>query len=303
MFFDYHTHSIYSDDGYEQIEDIINKAIELGLEEICLTDHVDYGIKQDIEGLSPEEIKTYKAMGYEAVPDPKNKEEFYGWLTYRLGKILNVNYEPYFKELNVLKEKYKDKIAIKKGLEFGIQTITLDKYNKLFDRYKNELDFILLSIHQINNGEFWTQEYFQGKNQIEYNLEYYEQLLSVMKQYKDYSILAHLDLINRYDPLGPIEFEKVKPIITEVLKLAIADKKGIEVNTSSFHYGLKDLTPNRNILKLYHELGGTIITVGSDAHKLEYLGAHIKDIYQELKQIGFEYICTYEAMKPIYHKL
>jgi len=87
------------------------------------------------------------------------------------------------------------------------------------------------------------------------------------------------------------------------LKKVIEDGKGIEVNTSSFAYGLDDLTPSRDILKLYYELGGKIITAGSDAHKAKDVGRHIKEIYNELKEIGFKEICTYEKMKPIFHKL
>lgn len=98
-------------------------------------------------------------------------------------------------------------------------------------------------------------------------------------------------------------FEKIKPIFTEILKTVIADGKGIEVNTSSHRYGLSDLTPSRDILKLYRELGGTIITIGSDSHKPEHLGTFIDETKQELKTLGFKEFCTFDKMKPIYHQL
>ena len=72
-------------------------------------------------------------------------------------------------------------------------------------------------------------------------------------------------MIERYDKVGKYPFEKVKDIVTEILMHVIAHGKGIEINTSSFRYGLEDLTPSKEILKLYQELGGTIITIGSDA--------------------------------------
>ena len=83
----------------------------------------------------------------------------------------------------------------------------------------------------------------------------------------------------------------------------IKDEKGFEVNTSSHRYGLKDSQPSRDILKLYKELGGKIITIGSDSHKIEYLGAYINEAKELLKELGFEYYCTFEKMEPIYHKL
>ena len=125
----------------------------------------------------------------------------------------------------------------------------------------------------------------------------------MIKNYKDYSVLGHLDLISRYDENGPYPFEKIKPMIQEILEIVIQDGKGIEINTSSHRYGLKDSQPSRDILKLYKELGGKIITIGSDSHKPEHLGAYINEAKELLKELGFGYYCTFEKMKPIYHKL
>lgn len=69
----------------------------------------------------------------------------------------------------------------------------------------------------------------------------------------------------------------------------IQDGKGIEINTSSHRYGLKDSTPSKDILKLYKELGGKIITIGSDSHKPEHLGAYIDEAKELLKEIGFDF--------------
>lgn len=110
-------------------------------------------------------------------------------------------------------------------------------------------------------------------------------------------------MMDRYDLNGPYPFKYEEEIIREILKTAINDNKGIEVNTSSFRYHLKDTTPSIDILKLYKELNGKIITVGSDAHKKEDLGVHIKETYDFLKDLGFEYVCTFDKMNPIFHKL
>lgn len=285
MLADYHIHCKYSDDSEEKPEKIIKTAIDKSINEICFTDHVDYGIKLDkevFEKMSENEKRSWKE---------------------KTGRIdLNVDYSNYFEEIQELKKEYRDKITIKQGLEFGMQTHTVEDFQKLFDSYKSKLDFIILSCHQIENKEFWTKEFQKGKMPDEYNTEYYEEIYKVVSQYSNYSILGHLDHIQRYnETIHP--FEKSREIITKILKKVIEDNKGIEVNTSSFRYGLKDLTPERNILKLYHELGGKIITIGSDAHKAEDVGTYIPYIQEELKKIGFNYICTFEKMEPIFHKL
>ena len=285
MLADYHIHCKYSDDSEEDLEKIIETAINKEISEICFTDHVDYGIKPDKD--------VFEKMDENAKKD---------WIK-KIGRIdLNVDYPNYFKEIEELREKYKDKITIRQGLEFGMQVHTIKDFQKLFDKYKEKFDFVILSCHQVNDKEFWTNEFQKGKSIDEYNAEYYEEIYRVMSRYSDYSILGHLDHIQRYnETIYP--FEKSREIIVKILKKVIEDNKGIEVNTSSFRYGLKELTPERDILKLYHELGGKIITIGSDAHKAENVGEHIPYIQEELRKIGFIDICTFDKMKPIFHKL
>ena len=285
MLSDYHIHCKYSDDSEEDLEKIIETAINKGIGEICFTDHVDYGIKLDKDV-------------FEKIDENAKKD----WIK-KIGRIdLNVDYPNYFKEIEELREKYKDKITIRQGLEFGMQVHTIKDFQKLFDKYKEKFDFVILSCHQVNDKEFWTNEFQKGKSIDEYNAEYYEEIYRVMSRYSDYSILGHLDHIQRYnETIYP--FEKSREIIVKILKKVIEDNKGIEVNTSSFRYGLKELTPERDILKLYHGLGGKIITIGSDAHKAENVGEHIPYIQEELRKIGFTDICTFDKMKPIFHKL
>lgn len=287
MYADYHLHCEYSDDSNEPMENQIQEAITLGLDEMCFTDHVDYGIKRDWD--DPEGIIIRHAIEHGKEVDLV---------------LANVNYPKYFEALNMYQQKYASSISIKKGLEFGIQSITVDAYEKLYASYQDDLDFVLFSMHQVNNLEFWTQDFQKGKTQKEYNDEYYKEIYQTMQMFHHYSCLAHLDLLARYDENGIYPFENEKDIIAEILKYAIRDGKGIEINTSSWKYGLKDTQPSRAILKLYKDLGGKIITVGSDAHETKYLASHIKDAYAILKnEIGINEICTFDHMRPIFHKI
>ena len=200
-----------------------------------------------------------------------------------------------------MKETWGDKIRIRTGMEFGVQRHTIPEFEKLFHRYS--FDFIILSIHQVEDKEFWTQDFQRGKTQEEYNLRYYEELLTVVEKYKNYSVLGHMDLIARYDEAGIYPFEKIKLTAEKILKIVIAEGKGIEINTSSHRYGLQDTMPSADILKLYRDLGGKILTIGSDSHRPEQLGAYIEETKELLKDIGFQYFCTYENMKPAFHRL
>ena len=114
MLADYHVHTEFSDDSVYPVEEVIQDAIDIGMNEICITDHVDYGIKLDWDDSDFIEGKS----------------------------VPNVNYPAYFQKIEYLTKKYYNKIRIKKGLEFGIQTHTIDKFKKLFDRYT--FDFIIV---------------------------------------------------------------------------------------------------------------------------------------------------------------
>ncbi len=278
MSIDHHVHTHYSDDSTYPMEQVVRDAISMGMRELCFTDHVDHGVKWDVD--DPRAFVLRKNC-----PDP----------------LANVDLPAYVAEIGKLREKYADQIALRLGLEFGIQVHTIPKYEELFRKYP--FDLIILSIHQVEDKEFWTQDYQRGRTQEAYDLGYYEEMLSVVRQYRNYSVLGHMDLISRYDQAGIFPFERIEEIVTEILKQVIADGKGIEVNTSCHRYGLKDLTPSRDILRLYRSLGGEILTLGSDSHKPEHLGAYIRETARELEQLGFRHYCTYSGMEPIFHAL
>lgn len=276
MFADYHVHTEFSDDSIYPIGQVIRDAINMHMDEICITDHVDYGIKDDWD------------CGRE--------------IRYRNGEpFANVDYPRYMAAIKDLRRRYGDKITIKTGLEFGMQMHTISQFETLFHRFP--FDFIILSVHQVEDKEFWTQDFQRGRTQQEYNERYYEEMLNLVKAYKNYSVLGHMDLITRYDKAGIYPFEKIKPLAEEILKIVIADGKGIELNTSYHRYGLNDTTPSVQLLKLYRDLGGSMITIGSDSHKPEHLGTYIEDAKILLKNLGFQKFCTYENMHPIFHEL
>ena len=273
---DYHVHTEFSDDSVYPIEDVVRDAIKKGIDEICITDHIDYGVKVDRDSGE----KVIIREGYE---------------------MYNADVPKLYNAYSNLKEKYKDRIRIKFGLEFGVQTHTIPKYNDLFNKFN--FDFIILSVHQVDNKEFWAGDYQNGKTQDEYILGYYNELLKVTEKYHNYSVLGHLDLMNRYDKFYPYPFEKTKDIVEAILKNTINNGSGIELNTSYKRYGLNSTTPCIEILKMYKDLGGDIITFGSDSHKPEHLGAYIDEAKDICRNLGYKYFCTFDRMKPNYIKL
>lgn len=278
MFFDYHVHSDFSNDSIYPAENAILDAIDMGIEELCFTEHVDYGPYDDWN-----------------CPNPH--------VNYDGDLALNVNYPLYFHDVGLLAEKYTEKITVKRGLEFGAQTHTIPLYEKLLETLP--IDFVLLSVHQVRDMEFWYEgnPFMAGRTQAEYNADYYRELYELVYAFNGYSVLAHLDLIRRYDPAGPFATENNRDVIAAILERVIAQGKGIEVNTSGARYGLGNFMPTTDILELYRDLGGRVVTVGSDSHRPEHLGLHIKEAYDLLRSLGFDAVATFDRMEPTFHAL
>ena len=212
----------------------------------------------------------------------------------------------YFAEISRVKNDFAGRITIRAGWEFGLQSHTITDFEGLYSRYSEELDFVLLSIHYVDDLELWGHQYQSGKSQAEYTFGYYDELLRIVQNYHDYSVLAHVDLIARYDVkkgISPYPFAKIRDVAAAILETAISDGKGIELNTSSWRYGLTDTTPSMEILKLYRELGGEILTLGSDAHNPDYVGAHFDEGREILRILGYRTFCTFEKMTPTFHTL
>lgn len=282
MLADYHVHSEFSDDSVFPVNDVCALAIERGINEICFTDHVDFEIRPDWD--------EYRA-------DPSCAPIIQG------QPSINVDYERYFPAIDEVRDRFAGDLVVKTGMEFGVQEHTIGRFDELFERFAGEWDFIILSIHQVGNQEFWNGTFQQGRTQDEYNRGYYEEMLRVVQRFDHWSVLGHLDLIKRYDQAGPWPDANARDIVAEILEEAIRRGKGIELNTSSIRYGLTDLTPSTELLRLYRDLGGRILTIGSDSHKPEHLGAHIPMMRERLRDIGFTEFCTFQDMEPMFHKL
>ena len=213
MLADYHVHTGFSDDSVYPLEQVARDALRRNLDEVCFTEHVDYGVK-------PEWDQPTGARFEDGHP------------------VTNCAYDAYLAELDRVRDELGDRICLRAGLELGVQRHTLGENRALLERLTGRLDFVILSIHQVGDLEFWNGDYQRGRTQEQIHTAYYEEMLVVAEAFDGYSVLGHLDLIRRYDPFGDYPFEQVRDVVAEILRHVIADGKGIEVNTSGIRYGL-----------------------------------------------------------------
>ncbi len=262
---DYHMHTNFSIDSDAPMEDMINSAINKGMTEIAITDHVDFDTK------------------YYPVPD-------------------YTDYIPFF---NNLKEKYKDKIEITLGVEIGLENKWSKAINKFASSY--DFDFIIGSSHATQTLDLYfdRKEYFAPKTKKEAYTIYFEEMIKNIEACPKFNVYGHMDFVSRYGMYddNSLEYKDYADLIDTALKLLIEKNKGIEVNTSGFRYGINNTYPSLTILKRYKELGGEIITAGSDSHKPEDVADHIDYAYSLIKEAGFKYITTFRKQQPQFIKI
>ena len=263
---DYHIHSKFSGDSKEDLDAIVEKSIELGLEEIAITDHHDLG--------SPQEP---------------------------LGFILDI--EKYFQKIKEIKEKYRKKIDIKIGIELGIQPHIYKESKELIE--SKEWDFVLCSLHTVEGFDVSLPDYFVGKNKKEAQNRYFQDVLDSTKNFREYSVMSHLDFISRNggEKFKGFKYSEHYEIIDEILKTIIEKNRGIEINTSGFRYGENRTYPDFEIVKRYFQLGGEIVTIGSDSHKKEDIGKDFKKVYDFLESINVKYISSFNMRENSFKKI
>lgn len=260
--FDYHMHSSFSADCTASMENMIEGAIRKGLAEICFTEHIDYDYPDDTI-------------------------------------VFDFDKQAYNLRVKEMQKVYGEHIRIKKGVEIGVQPHLLDQYKALLDN--EAFDFIICSMHTVEKKGLHYGDIFIGKTREEAFSAYYNELLYCVKNFKQYNILGHVDLIKRYAK------EQVDndfhTVLTEIFNIIIPEGKGIELNTSGVRYGLSNGMPSDDILKLYKQYGGEIITLGSDAHNPEDIAFQFNESLELLQSLGFKYLTTFEEQEPTFHKI
>jgi len=141
-------------------------------------------------------------------------------------------------------------------------------------------DFVIGSIHLIQGYDPYYPEFFCDKTDSEaYDLMLDETIRNI-EVIEDFDVLGHLDYTVRYGTHRERDYsyQKYSDKIDYILKHLISHGKGIEMNTAGLRYGLPFFHPHPDVLKRYMELGGEILTLGSDAHKPEQIAYAFDEI-------------------------
>jgi histidinol-phosphatase (PHP family) len=256
---DYHLHTRYSVDSRMPMEAACETAIELGVPEICFTEHVDL------------------------VPDDPDAGFF--------------DPAPYFAELGRCRERFAGRLTIRAGAEFGESHRIRAQQDELTATYP--FDFIIGSLHWVGSQSVMGLDYFEGRTRREAYEAYFAELLSLIRE-GDFDVLGHLDVPKRYEypAHGRFDSAKFAEEIRGVLAACIARGVGIELNTGSMRRTEGDPSPSPEVLAWYRELGGEILTLGSDGHRPAHMAHNFSHALDMIRAAGFTHLTTFEGRKP-----
>ncbi|HID61666.1 MAG TPA: histidinol-phosphatase HisJ family protein [Anaerolineae bacterium] len=264
---DYHLHSTCSADGISTIAQYCRRAAEQGFMEIGFCEHADF--------------------------DPRDRS--YGFFDYALFR----------RRIEAQRERYGHSLVIRAAVEVTYQACREGEIREFLKG--KELDYVIGSVHLVEDGREWAmvseegrcERYFARRSMRQAYRPYFAEVRRAVES-DLFDLIGHLDLAKRYGVryYGPFELSLFAAEVREILQLAVERGVGLEINTSGLRQAPRETYPALEVLKWYRELGGEILTVGSDAHSVEDLGKGIAEALGLAREAGFEAITLFEKRKP-----
>lgn len=207
----------------------------------------------------------------------------------------------YRERLMQLREKFSGRIEMLFGVELGLMDYLAPRLREYISGW--DFDFVIGSSHLVDGVDPYYPEYFDKYGDYNGILRYFESILANIRAFDDFDVYGHLDYVVRYSSAKNYRPADFAELLDEILKTLIAMGKGIELNTAGLKYGLGFAHPHPELLRRYRELGGEIITVGSDGHKAEHYAWDFDKAADILRDAGFEYYSVFRGRKPEFIKI
>ncbi len=251
---DYHLHSHYSHDSQATMAEQCASAVAKGLPEIGLTDHYD---------LHPLD----ECAGYFRLAD---------WAA----------------ELDRVRAEFADRLIVRAGIEIGEPHLFQAETRALLAQYP--FDYALGSLHWVGDAVVFDPTYFERPADEAFG-RYFEEL-ERMTRVGGFDVLSHFDVVVRHGlPIyGAYAPRRYAEVIRAVLKNCIDRGIALDINSQGLRRRCGVLTPNVEVLTWYVELGGERVTLGSDAHHPQDIGADLEAALDAARAAGLQYVTQFE---------
>ncbi|MBU4208592.1 MAG: histidinol-phosphatase [Proteobacteria bacterium] len=255
---DYHVHTSLCNHAEGVMEAYIQKAVDIGLKEICFLDHLILSEPANRLSMTPGEVPFY------------------------------------FQAIQFFKHKYRSIINVKAGLEVDFNPEYTDLISDIVGMYS--FDVIGISLHFldgmniVSHGSQWSH----GENDTDFIYSLYLEQFDKMLDYNYYDIICHFDLLKKFGRRSLKTFDKE---INEILSKIKKKNLSLELNTSGYNHPVNEAYPSIEIIEKCFEKG-ILFTLGSDAHKPESVGQHYEKALSLLISAGYSHIAAFEKRCP-----
>ncbi|TVX99198.1 histidinol-phosphatase HisJ [Cohnella terricola] len=260
---DYHTHNYRCGHAVGTLEEYILSAIDKGMEQIGLSDHMP------LLHISHEENPD-SAMPMDELPR-------------------------YVEECLSLKEKYKGRIEVRVGLEGDYIEGCEEKIEKIVNGYP--WDYVIGSVHFLGTWDvtdFRQVHRWEGRRIVDVFEQYFDAIRKAAAT-GFYDYIGHIDAIKRFS--GKPE-EDVTPLEDAALQAVKKHDLAFELNSAGYYAPCKEMYPSLSILERANAYG-IPVTYGSDAHHPDKVGQKGQDAQTMLKNAGYSHIATFEGRKRV----
>ncbi len=269
---DSHIHSHHSGDSSTPMAFQIESAMAKGLSDICFTEHLDMDFP-------------YENTDMEA-------------------GTFDLDLEKYHKEFIEMQRLYQQKIHLRYGIELGLQPQISASLSDFVNHHR-EFDEIIGSTHVCDNMDPYYPIYFEGRSEEDAYRSYFITSSQNLEAFHDFDTYGHLDYIVRYGPHkdSNYSYEKYRHCIDDILEQLVTYGIALEVNTAGLAKGMRNFNPTPSIVKRYMDMGGHMITIGSDAHISDKIAFSFDTACEILKSIGVVEYTIFHKRKPVFYRL
>lgn len=250
---DAHLHTDQSPDSAVPIDVYAARAIELGIDEICITDHVDF--------------------------DPRDPAYRYTRFEDRERTVRNAA------------ERWaKQGVVIRFGAEITYNRSWDADVRDHLRRYR--YDYVIGSVHDWPDSPYWpsrVRAWVEGKSLEEVVAPYYAEIIAAARSGL-FDTIGHMDVVRRYlYPMITTADLATRPDLQEpALKAIVESGTALEVNSSGLRYPGGETYPSAAVVARFRELGGEHVVAGSDAHSRGSFSARLDTSYGHIEAAGFE---------------
>lgn len=264
--FDYHLHTEHSMDCTMSLDMLCESALRIGLAEICITDHTEFGH-----------------------PDPNTD----------IPPVVNV----WLSDIERAREQY-PQLTIRTGIEIGDNPLCRERIKAWLAPLP--LDFRLLSLHLIDNADPYSPNFFAKGDQDTLYRRYVESKLesALAWEAEEYDAFAHLGYCAKFAPypveVRPLRYRHAPDAFDALFQKLAQDGKPLEINTSGKR-SMGEFIPDRELIEHFAAAGGEFVTLGSDAHQPQHVGNWLEEARALAKECGIRYAATFEkrVLKPV----